>query len=101
MDALDELEHRVGEKWATVAATRTPQWELPDNPFDFSEWMTIDPGLIRVPQFPRERWASYPAKRTLALMVCDTLLDRVDELTDEQWMMVCLAMQYGGKTRIS
>ena len=101
MDELTALEQRVGEKWVTVASARTPQWELPDDPFDFSEWVTNDPGPIHVPQLPREQWASYPAKRTVTLLLCDKLLDKADELTDEQWLMLCLAMQYGGKTRLS
>lgn len=101
MDVLDELEQRVGEKWATAAAARlTP---LP-GPFDFTDWTdwaTIEPdALTTVPQFPREQWASYPARRTVTLMICDRMLD-FDELTDEQWAQVCLLMQYGGKTRLT
>lgn len=103
MDALDELERRVGEKWARAVADRmNPQWQI----LDTSSWMlplppdgdaTKDPLL---PQFPREQWASYPNKRMVALLACDRMLD-FDDLSDEQWMTLCLLMQYGGKTRIS
>lgn len=95
---LNELEHRVGEKWATVATARlTP---LP-GPFDFTDWTdwATEAAPTDVPQFPREQWASYPTKRATTLLLCDRLLDM--DLTDEQWLNVCFLMQYGGKTRLS
>jgi hypothetical protein len=114
---LDVLEQRVGEKWAAAAAARMPKWESAE--FDVSEWVDVakiplpvnafemstvgqplPPPLPDTPQFPREQWVSYPAKRTAALMVADRLLD-FDELTDEQWIQLCLLMQYGGKTRVA
>lgn len=52
-------------------------------------------------QFPRERWASYPAKRTATLLMCEKLLDNADELTDQVWVLLCAAMVYGGRTRIA
>jgi hypothetical protein len=100
-DALVELERHVGEKWIAAASARTPQWPLPDDPLDISTWQTdTTPLPDDWPQFPREQWASYPAKRTVTLLLCDRMLD-FDELTDEQWTHVCFLMQYGGKTRLS
>lgn len=98
---LDELEQRVGEKWAAIAASR-----LPAEAFDLSQWAQwgdIEQPPTQSPptQFPRERWASYPARRTVTLLTCDRMLDFADALTDEQWMTVCFLMQYGGKTRLS
>lgn len=79
-----------------------PQWEMPDDPFDMSAWLNnAEPLSPAVPQFPREQWASYPTRRTVTLLTCDRLLDKADELTDEQWMDVCLLMQFGGKTRLT
>jgi hypothetical protein len=99
-NALDEIERRVGEKWIAAASAR-----IPDN-FDVSQWADMvdtDDGQRarppRVAQFPREQWASYPAKRRLVLNAVERMLDT--ELTDENWARVCLLMQYGGKTRIS
>lgn len=101
MDALEELERRVGEKWVAAAAARTPDWPVPAVEWsdDWKEAMKkpLPPGTL---QFPREQWASYPNQRTVALLIADRLLD-FDELTDEQWMQLGLLMQYGGKTRIA
>jgi hypothetical protein len=96
---LDVLERRVGEKWVAAAA-RMPRWELPE--FDMSAWDEAmkTPLPPDVPQFPREQWASYPNRRRVALMIADRLLD-FDELSDEQWVTLCMVMQYGGKTRIA
>lgn len=104
---LAELEEQVGLKWARCAAARLEgQWPAAvATPFDISEWM-VDrsdlPELVsEVPQFPREQWASYPNARTAVLVACDKLLDRGDKLSDDDWFTVCLAMTYGGKTRLS
>lgn len=97
---LEELERRVGAKWASVAAARMPQWAVPDDPFDIGAWQTdAMPADPDVPQFPREQWASYPAKRTTTLLLCDRMLDL--DMTDEQWAQVCFLLQYGGKTRLT
>src|SRR5437899_1673714 len=104
MMGLEELERRVCEKWATAAAAR-----LPLDVFDPSGWLDgidttawnaepLPPGTM---QFPREQWASYPAKRTAALIYAERLLDFADELTDEQWITLNLVMLYGGKTRLA
>lgn len=101
MSALTELERRVGEKWAAAAAARAPQWP---QALDMNEWFgAIDAAPLPpgAPQFPRAQWATYPANRAVVLTACDRLLDSADELTDEQWMAVCMLMQYGGKTRIA
>lgn len=99
-DDLRELERRVGEKWAAAATARIPERELPVFDIHMSAWQNLPPLPPGTPQFPREQWASYPARRTAALLAADRMLD-FDELTDEQWMDVCLVMQYGGKTRIA
>lgn len=101
-DDLDELEQRVGEKWAAAGAARI-------GPIELGEWGAlfdmydgdVQPLSPDVPQFPREQWASYPAKRTFVLLACEAMLDRAGPLTDEQWTTLCMAMQYGGKTRIA
>lgn len=103
-DALDELERRVGEKWVAAAAARMPQWDVPEFDVDWEAWFgTLDTaGALPDdwPQFPREQWARYPAKRTVVLLIADRMLD-FDELTDDQWIELCWLMQYGGKTRIA
>lgn len=97
---LAELERRVGEKWVAAVAVRLPEFEL----LDLGGWAdsaSLSFPVTVGPQFPRETWASYPAKRTVTLLLCEKLLDNAAELTDEQWITLCLAMQYGGKTRLS
>lgn len=106
---LAELEEQVGLKWARCAAARVEgQWALNDVPFDPSNWLDLTGGdddlpelMQEIPQFPREQWASYPNARTAVLVACDKLLDRGDKLSDADWFTVCLAMTYGGKTRLS
>lgn len=100
-EALEELERRVAEKWAAATAARTPEWPLPDvEPIDFSDWQ-MKPLPPDWPQFPREKWATYPVKRIVTLMICDRSLDMADRMTAEQWFQVCFLMQYGGKTQLS
>ena len=99
MNDLEELERRVTEKWVAAAAKRAPEWELPDLwAFDFSNWLAHPPALPNNwPQFPREQWLVYPEKRRVTLLICDKALDQ--DLSDEEWIHVCLLMQYGGKER--
>lgn len=101
---LDVLERCICEKWVAAAAARAPMWPMPEDPLDFdmSAWDEAmkTPLPPDVPQFPREQWASYPNRRRVALMIADRLLD-FDELSDEQWVTLCMVMQYGGKTRIA
>lgn len=98
---LRELEARVCGKFMAAANVRAAGWSVPDDPFDWSDWFGSTEQSGDVPQFPREQWASYPAKRTAVLMACDRLLDDADKLSDDQWLTLCLAMQYGGKTRLA
>jgi hypothetical protein len=104
--ALDDLEQRVGQKFAEAAASRV-QLPTAKATFDVVSWLAgLDTsGSVALPddwpQFPREQWVSYPNKRTAALLFAEHLLDRADELTDEQWSSLCLLMHYGGKTRVS
>lgn len=103
MSALAGLEQRVVEKWVTAAANRGPMWPAADA-IDFSSWLTdtdTAPLPADVPQFPREQWLVYPARRTLALMMCERTLDSAQELSDDEWSLLCLTMWYGGKTRIA
>jgi hypothetical protein len=103
------LEATVTERWAKLAAERAPEWPLPDFGWvdglaDMAEWSAVTPSAPQFPreqwQFPREQWVSYPAKRILALLLADRLMD-CDTLTDGQWMTVCHLVLYGGKERIS
>lgn len=102
-EQLEELERRVGEKWGAAVAARTPTWPVPDVQFDISTW--ADVARIGVPaeapQFPREQFASYPAARTVALILADRLLDDAPDLTEEQWVTLNAVMLYGGKTRLA
>lgn len=100
---LAALEERVGAKWAAAALARTQIWPAVDlDAFSIDTWL-VNPGPIEPPQlqFPREQWVSYPTRRMVALTVCDRLLDKVDELTDEQWVTLCWALQYAGKSRVA
>lgn len=108
-DALDVLEALVAVKLATVANARMPHKLMPDVSFDPSDWLgsidistwqNLPPLPTSILQFPRESWARYPAARTWALLLVDRMLD-CDNLTDEQWMQMCLVWQYGGKTRLT
>jgi len=97
-DSLEDLEHRVRERWVAASVDRTPDWPLPDR---IIEWQpTAELTHVAEFQFPREQWVSYPIKRRLALMVADRLLD-FEQLTDEQWQQLCQLIHYGGKTRIA
>ncbi|MFN3005123.1 hypothetical protein [Mycolicibacterium wolinskyi] len=99
MNDLQEIERRVTEKWCAAATARFPYSR---DGFDVAQWFRDLPPLPPgTPQFPREQWVSYPAARTATLLVCERLLDSADKLTDEQWATLCLAMQYGGKTRVA
>ncbi|MCV7004581.1 hypothetical protein [Mycobacterium gordonae] len=102
MSTLDELEQRVGEKFAVEAAKRVdPQWML-----DIGQWTigghpdALVPNPGDIPQFPREQWVTYPNKRTMCLLILDRLLD-FDNLDDEQWMQAAALMTFGGRERIA
>jgi hypothetical protein len=104
MTTLDELEQRVGERFARAAAART-QIPTASASFDVASWFDglADTGEVALPedwpQFPREQWVSYPNKRTAVLLLADNLMNH--DLTDEQWSTLCLLMYYGGKTRLT
>jgi hypothetical protein len=105
-ETLESLERRVGQKWAAAAAARIdqridPQWNLDVGSWGSAAGEGLPPLPPGTPQFPREQWASYPTARRVALQMCEHLLDNVAELTDNQWMLICVTMQYGGKTRIA
>jgi hypothetical protein len=44
----------------------------------------------------RQPFATYST-----LLACEHMLERAEPLTDDQWLTVCLLMQYGYKTRIA
>lgn len=102
VDHLVELEQRVTEKFAAKAGERMPETDFG---FDIESWgvgvdaweldIPLDPNI---PQFPREQWLSYPAQRTVALILCDRMLDL--ELDEAQWAQLCFLMQFGGKVRV-
>ena len=94
---LDGLERRVCEKWIGVAAERMPDWAVPEIDFDRQSWTPPPDTPEPVMQFPREQWLTYPAKRTIALLLCDRLLGM--DLDDGAWTQVCYLMRYGGKVR--
>lgn len=103
---LDELERRVAEKYDAAWQKHAELWPLPDGPFDITEWTTkaIDQsnrlGAINPPpqhQFPRERWATQPARRTVALIICESWIDRGWDITDPTFLMVYV---YGGRIRL-
>lgn len=100
-ESLDELESRVTAKWAAAAADRIQGFS---DIFDPSAWNTVVDMGADAPsptmQFPREQWVSYPAKRTVALILADRMLD-LDSITDEQWMQVSFIVQYAGKERVA
>lgn len=88
---LAALEQRVTEKLAAAM----PKWDLPDNP-------SLPPVPIEAPdlpddwpQFPRERWAIYPARRAYALTLADKLID-MGQLSEAG-----LLIAIGGRERIS
>jgi hypothetical protein len=103
VSALADLEQRVVEKWVKAAADRGPIWPAAEA-MDCGSWLTdtdTAPLPAYVPQFPREQWLVYPARRTLALIMCEQTLDSGQELSDSEWSLLCLTMWYGGKTRIA
>ena len=100
LDHLVELERSVTEKFTVKAAERAP-----DSDLNVTGWLQtvseamqvpIDPNI---PQFPREQWVSYPARRTVVLILCNRMLDF--DLDDAQWTQLCWLMQYGGKERVA
>jgi hypothetical protein len=96
---LDELERTVGEKWAAACAARMPKWEVESLSVDWSAWF----GTALLPldqQVPPEQYVTTP-RRTTWLVLVDHLLDDAEKLTEEQWLLVSMAMQYGGRTRIA
>lgn len=100
-EGLSELEARVAAKWGAAALTRTPPVEVLSELFDIHTWLAGQEPVYPPAQFPRQVWANHPSTRRVALMVCDRLLDNAEELTDEQWATLCVAMQYAGRERIS
>ena len=103
-DQLSSLERRVTTRYLDALNAR-----LPADPFDTSAWLTTSARRDHLgtyehtPEFPRERWAVQPVRRTLALLLCDRLLDLADthQLTDEGWTQLGFLWLHGGKVRLS
>ncbi|WP_330253112.1 hypothetical protein OG874_00405 [Nocardia sp. NBC_00565] len=98
-EALTELEQRVTAKLYAAL----PQWELPPDPLqDPAEFWRraveeadVPPLPDDWPQFPREQWITYPARRAYALLLADNAIDH-GYLSEAGFLV-----QYGGKERIS
>jgi hypothetical protein len=88
---LDELEQRVTKKLTAAL----PKWPVPDDPLPPMDFSLVPPLADDVPQFPRERWLTYPARRARALVMADKAIDL--GMLSEAGLLV----QYGGKERIS
>ena len=89
-------EKRVLARWMTAAEARGST--IPSDPFDATDWTTGEPQPATSLQFPRQQWATYPARRKVVLALCDRMLDFADRLTDEQWATLSFLVLYGGKT---
>ncbi|WP_029923933.1 hypothetical protein [Nocardia otitidiscaviarum] len=91
-DLLSELEQRVTAKLNAAL----PQWDLPPDlmPAE-SQWRGVPPLPDDWPQFPRERWVTYPSRRAKALILADKAID-IGRLADAGFLV-----RFGGKERIA
>jgi len=98
-NALADLEQRVREKLIVANQAAHPEWaELAAS---FAEWVpkSIELDLVPPlpddwPQFPREKWITYPNRRTYGLLLADKAID-LGHLAEAGWLL-----QYAGKERI-
>lgn len=92
---LRTAETRVFGKWLTAAEHRYGATPIG---LDLATWLQSDPLPRQALQFPKQEWATNPARRTVILAICEEMLDRIDELTEAQWMTLSFLIQYGGRT---
>ncbi|TDZ94783.1 hypothetical protein CCUG62472_01597 [Mycobacteroides salmoniphilum] len=109
VEDLHVMETRVYRRYAEAVAASIPA--MPD----FSDWLdmlspptkyTVDTALVcadtvtQVPQFPRQRWVTYPARRRLCLMLVDQMLNRInDGETAHDWLtMAGILLTFGGRS---
>lgn len=97
-DTLQDLERRVTEKLIAANQAAHPEWaNLPD-PMEvwakapLEEMPPLPEGW---PQYPREQWVTYPARRAHALILADNAIDH-GYLAEAGWLV-----QYAGKERIA
>lgn len=110
--ALAELEREVTEKYTAAWRAANPELDsqLEELQREWAPQLDVwakycgEPvegrvlpvgGVVDVPQFPRERWAVYPARRAHALALAGRLID-FGKLAEAGWLI-----GYGGKERIS
>ncbi|SKU30393.1 Uncharacterised protein [Mycobacteroides abscessus subsp. abscessus] len=110
VEDLEVLETRVYRRYAQAVAASIPT--MPD----FSNWLdmlspptkyTVDTALVcadtvtQVPQFPPERWITYPARRRVSLMLADEMLNRINGgNTAHDWLtMAGILLTFGGRSR--
>lgn len=96
MSDLADAETRLLTKW--VAAMEARGTASATDPVNDSSWIAGEGAAPSTLQFPRQRWASYPAHRRVVLALCDRMLDFADQLTDEQWATLNFLILYGGRT---
>ncbi|MFV8274935.1 hypothetical protein [Mycobacteroides abscessus] len=110
VEDLHVMEMRVYRRYAEAVAASIPA--MPD----FSDWLdmlspptkyTVDTALVcadtvtEVPQFPPERWITYPARRRVSLMLADEMLNRINGgNTAHDWLaMAGILLTFGGRSR--
>lgn len=110
VEDLHVMEMRVYRRYAEAVAASIPA--MPD----FSDWLdmlspptkyTVDTALVcadtvtEVPQFPLERWITYPARRRVSLMLVDEMLNRINGgNTAHDWLAVAgILLTFGGRSR--
>lgn len=102
MTAVDlaAIEERVMRKHLAAVADKVPVVD-----FDPTSWLagldqTSAPAPLAdvVPQFPRERWITYPNRRAVILTLCEVWLDKAFDPTDPIYLFL---LTYGGRERIA
>ena len=100
-ETLDQLEQRIGQRWAEATAAH-----IPSDPLDLKDWLAstlTDPQVYssNLPQFPREQWVTYPPRRTVSLLLVDNALNAAEKLTESDWLALAFLMTHGGRERIA
>ncbi|SLJ40566.1 Uncharacterised protein [Mycobacteroides abscessus subsp. abscessus] len=109
VEDLDVMEARVYRRYAAAVAASIPA--MPD----FSAWLdmlspptkyTVDTALVcadtvtQVPQFPPQRWITYPARRRMCLVLVDQMLNRIDDgnTAHDGLTMAGILLTFGGRS---